>query len=342
MNDDLQDRLLAAVREANRTPPVKFEKPSSVEVGQVRRLRAYDDDLETTLVLLLRVDDEVGFATVIGVSSPSDEATVRDLVVPRGTLGLPFDLVLKVDGVATAWTVQLSETPVVCSLPSDIVDLARRAPRMASHDLATEANAIGISAGSITPQTGDHLWWQIGRAAEHLAKLAAPCHEALVKQPIADPAILPSLILRGNESDRVAAVDLGNALHSKSVEPSPEGLSAFRETFLNATPPDPDIMRLLQSHFLEDLLRQSVDESPAPSASSKESSFAVARNLPEGLNDDPLELVVARCDQSGERSTRVWTSSHLWMRTTSVLHTQVRSHRHAIVVEFGPSSKERA
>ena len=85
MNEELRDRLLGAIRAANQSAPVKkFETPSSVKVGQVRRLRAYDDDLESILVLLLHVDEEAGYSTVVGVISPKDEATVRDLVVgPR-------------------------------------------------------------------------------------------------------------------------------------------------------------------------------------------------------------------------------------------------------------------
>jgi hypothetical protein len=178
MNEDPRDRLLAAVKAANQSGPVEFDTPSSVEVGQVRRLRAYDDELNSMLVLVLHVEDVAGWAKLVGVTSPRDEATVRDLVVKRGTAGSPFDLVLQVDGVATAWATQLSETPLVCSLSKPIVDLARRAPRMTTQELATEADATGISTGSLRPQLGDPLWWEIGRTAEHLAKLTDPCHEA--------------------------------------------------------------------------------------------------------------------------------------------------------------------
>jgi hypothetical protein len=334
MSEDHKERLLAAVTAANQSSPVKFDKPLSVEVGQVRRLRSYDDDLDTVLVLVMHVDEDFASANVIGAGSPVDGATTRDLVVSRATSGFPFDLFLRVGGVATAWTVQLSGTPVVGSLPIRIVNLARRAPQMASHELAAEAEAVGISTGSLRPQKGDPLWWQIGRTAEHLARLTDACHEAMLSQTIADPAILPSLILRGDEIDRSAALALSDAVGSESVVLTAESWDSFGEALSDTKVRDPDVMRLLERGFLQGALHHSAMGSPVPTAQVEEPTKAPARNIPTGLARDPLSRLVARCAHSGERSTRIATSGHLWAEDSCVFHTTVGGHRHAILAEF--------
>lgn len=339
MDDDPRDRLLAAVRAANQSGPVKFDTPSSVEVGQVRRLRAYDDELDSMLVLLLHVDDDAGWAKLIGVTSPADEATVRDLVVQRETAGSPFDLVLRVDGVATAWTTQLSETPVVCSLPKRIVDLARRS-RMKTNELATEAEAAGISTGSLRPQIGDPLWWDIGRTAEHLATLTDACHEAMLKPAIADPAILPSLFLRGNEADQAAFFALCDARDKDAVQLSPESFESWGE-FPRSNLCKQDLLRLLERRFLQDALRFATTDISMATVGSEEPTVRPARDVPSSLPGDPLARLVGRCAGAGEQSTRVWTTGHLWREESSVFHTTVGGHRHAILAEVGTLSEER-
>jgi hypothetical protein len=340
MNKRAQDRLLTAVRAANKSAPVKFGKPFSVEVGQVRRLRAYDDDLDTMLVLLLHVDDDVGTAKVIGVSSPSDEATVRDLVVQRGTAGLPFDVILRVDGLATAWTTQLSGTPVVGTLPDQIVDLARRAPRMTSQELATEAEAVAVSTGSLRPQIGDPLWWEIGRRAEHLARLSDACHEAMLKPPIADPAILPSL-LQGNDADQGAFFALCDALDKGAVLLSRESLESWGEALPPSNMRNQDLLRLFERRFLQVALRFSTADTPMASGESAEPTVRPARDLPSSVSDDPLPRLVATCAHSGEQSTHIWTSAHIWRERQSVFHTTVGGHRHAILADIDKSTEER-
>ncbi|RFZ47390.1 hypothetical protein MSS4_03388 [Mycobacterium marinum] len=344
MNEELRDRLLGEIRAAGQSRPVKLETPSSVEAGQVRRLRAYDDDLESILALLLHVDEEGGFATVVSVVSPKDEATVRDLVIDRASTGLPFDLVLRVDGVSTAWNTQLSGTPVVTSLPRPVTELARRGPRLSNDELATEAAALGIGSGELIPQAGDHLWWEIGRGAEHLARLTASCHEGLVKPPIVDPAILPSLLSNEDKADWAEAMAVIDAISSDRAELPPEAWDSCEEVLAQnhyrvvlapeTVTRDPDSWRLVERRFLEAALRCPAAVAPSQSEPIGGPVVGPERDIPMGLTQDPLKRLVARAAQAGERSTRIVTIDRLWREEGSVFHTTVGGHRHAIIAEF--------
>ena len=249
-------------------------------------------------------------------------------------MGLPFDLVLRIDGVSTAWNAQLSGTPVVSSLPHPIVELARRGAHLSNEELATEAAVVGLACGELEPQAGDHLWWEIGRAAEHLARLTASCHEGLIKPPVADPAILPSLLTSEDKTDWAEAMAVIDAISSDRAELPPEAWDSCEEVLSRAVTRNQDSWRLVERRFLEAALRCSASEPPSHSEPIEEPILGPARDIPMGLTQDPLKRLVARVAKSGERSTRIVTIERLWREERNVFHTTVGGHRHAIIAEF--------
>lgn len=343
MSDErLKDEILAAVNAARNAPPHRFQKPLEVQPGQVRQLIAYDNDSDSTLVLVLSVDEISATAKIVGVSSPAFDATYRDLVVDRSASDLPFELVIRSDGPATAWCVQLAATPQVGSINRSIVELAASASRMTNEQLASAAADIGIVVGQLRPRVGDHLWWSIGRASNNLARLTAECHEALVSEPVADPAILPSLVLRGDESDKSAAIALGDALAMEAIEDSQETWAALDEAFSATSVRDQDTMRLLERHFLERLLKGSntIGARRPKNINLELADLEAVRELPAGLNRDPLLELLSRSAEAGSRSTRIWTAHHLWTGPNAVVHTVVGQHRHAVIGEYEIDAEE--
>ena len=339
MSRDFREELLASVRQFGQTPrAAAVAKPVDVEPGQIRMLRAYDDDLDSMLVLVQSVDEDLSYAKVIGAISPVEDATVRNLVIERAYSEFQFDLALRVDAVATVWLTQLSATPVVGSVPPEVVDLARVAPRLSRFELARDAEALGLSTGSAVPQTGDPLWWSIGAGAEHLAKLSDSCHEALLREPVADPAILPSLIMRASRGDMSAAVSLKDAIDAGETVLTSEGWEACREPLARTQVRNPDMWRLLQLDFLESALRNSPELSAAP-MENPQTRLAGYRALPAGLVD-PLEDLVSISSEAGESSSRIWTSSHLWASPSRVIHSQIQGRNHALIAEFDESIEE--
>jgi len=339
MSRDFREELLASVRQSGQTAKAAaVAKPIEVQPGQIRMLRAYDDDLDSMLVLVQYVDEDLSYAKVVGAISPVEDATVRNLVIDRVYSEFPFDLALRVDAVATVWLTQLSATPVVGSVSPEVVDLACVAPRLSRSELARDAEAMGLSTGLAVPQTGDPLWWSIGAGAEHLAKLSDSCHEALLREPVADPAILPSLIMRASLDDKNAALALKDALASGQAILTSEAWEACREPLARTQVRDPDVWRLLQMEFLEGALRHSAS-SGSPPTESVEPRLSGSRAMPAGLID-PLEDLVAASSDSGNSSSRIWTSGHLWASPSRVVHTTVGSRNFTIISEFDAITEE--
>jgi hypothetical protein len=200
--------------------------------------------------------------------------------------------------------------------------------------LAMEAEAAGIVTGSQVPQAGDHLWWAIGRAAEHLARLTASCHEALVKPPVVDPAILPSLLSGENKADWAEALLVIDAVGADGAEIPPEAWDSCEEVLSHTVTRDQDSWRLVERRFLETALSRPAAASPSHSEPIGEPVLGPGRDIPTGLTEDPLKRLVARVAQAGERSTRIVTIGRLWREERSVFHTTVGGHRHAILAEL--------
>jgi hypothetical protein len=334
--------LLAAIDSAGKVAPHRFQIPVEVSPGQIRQLVAYDDNLDSALVLVLAVDEFAATAKVASVSSPVIDATYRDLVVHRSVSGFPFDFTIRSDGPASAWCVQLAGTPQVGSINPEIVKLAARAPFLNNGELAVASEEIGISLGPGRPRLGDHLWWSIGRSADNLARLTAECYEAMVSEPVADPAILPALILRSDETDKAAAMAMGKALARETIQDSPETWDALDNALAVTDARDQDAMRLLERYFLERFLKaDSTMATIGPEADNPASQgFEVVRELPENLDRDPLVELLGRSARAGNRSTRIWTAHHLWTTPSVVVHTVIGEHKHAVIGEFEIEAEE--
>jgi hypothetical protein len=341
-DEQLKAELLAAVNAARNVPPHRFQKPLEVQPGQVRQLIAYDNDSDSMLVLVLSVDEISATAKIAGVSSPAFDATHRDLVVDRLVSDLPFELLIRSDGPATAWCVQLAATPQVGMVNRSIVELAASAPRLTNEQLASAAADIGIAVGRLRPRVGDHLWWSVGRASNNLARLTAECHEAMVSEPVADPAILPSLVLRGDDSDKSAAIAMGDALTMELIEESPETWAALDEALSATSARDQDTMRLLERHFLERILKgtNTIGTLGEKISNPELADVKAIRELPAGLNRDPLLELLDRSARAGNRSTRIWTAHHLWTEASAVVHTVIGQHKHAVIGEYEIDAEE--
>nr|MDT0522359.1 hypothetical protein [Streptomyces sp. DSM 41633] len=89
MTERARRGLTEQLAAASASKPLALSGSASVVAGQVRRLRAYDDDMDSMLVLVLAVDSAAASATVVAVASPVDQATTRDIVVGRAGTGVP-------------------------------------------------------------------------------------------------------------------------------------------------------------------------------------------------------------------------------------------------------------
>jgi hypothetical protein len=335
MNEAVRKDLLATVNGARATAPWSFTKPTEVEAGQVRQLVSYDDSSVAILVMVLSVDPAAATAKVVAVGSPAADATVRDLVIDRSQTGFPFDLLVRSDGPATAWAVQLAGTRMVGNVKPKVVELAIRAARLSSDELAEASTEAGVAVGLLRPRVGDQLWWRIGRSSDKLARLTAECHEAMITDPVADPAILPSLVLRGSLPDKAAASAMGGALDRGEIDESPETWEYFDEALAKTQLRDQDTLRILQRHFLERSLKGTGSKVDADTQNPSEYATAgIRRDIPPDMERDPLLTLLSRSARAGNRSTRVWTARHLWGSTQAVRHAAVGEGRHTLITEF--------
>lgn len=334
--DLLQQRTTAAT-----SKPLDLSGTATVAIGQVRRLRAYDDDMDSMLVVVLALNSSAGTATVVAAASPADHATTRDVVVRREGTGFPFDLYLMVDGLATVWTTQLQGTPTVGTLPHHVTEFAQHAHRLPTEQLSIHAAAAGAEAGTLTTQTGDHMWWQRGRVAEHLGRLSDSCHNAALAPLVADPAILSTLITRGDDMDWAATISMLDAYDAREVVVTDENWECSAAA-LSSAHAHPDVMRLIQGRFIDTMLR--ARRGPADDLDFDEQvvESLPERELPSGLLVDPLARLLSHAAASGYRSTHVWTSPHLWREETAVTHVVVHGSRHALITNYGVDAEEMA
>lgn len=334
MTERARRGLTEQLAAASASKPLALSGSASVVAGQVRRLRAYDDDMDSMLVLVLAVDSAAASATVVAAASPVDQATTRDIVVGRAVTGFPFDLYLMVDGVATVWTTQLEGTPTVGALPDTLTEFALRAHRLSAEQFSIQAAEAGAEAGSLQVRTGDHMWWHRGRVAEHLGRLSDSCHHAALAPVVADPAILSTLIVRGDDTDWAATISMLDAYDADEIVVTEENWESSAAA-LSSAHAHPDVMRLIQGRFIDTVLR----ESRRPAVPLEPDVDAVdalpRRELPPSLGADPLARLVARTAASGHRATHVWTSPHLWREESTVTHVVVHGARHALITDYG-------
>jgi hypothetical protein len=106
--------LPAWVKDAQRrfaqrpTPRISANWPALPAIGELRIMEPIEGGpAEPRLVCVLGVDQDEGMAEVALVSNETELATDRDLEVPTGASGLPFDLLVQADRVARVWLIRL-------------------------------------------------------------------------------------------------------------------------------------------------------------------------------------------------------------------------------------------
>lgn len=341
MREDVRKQILAQIHSASgATSPRRLTAPAAVQVGQVRKLLAYDNDRDSMLVLVVGVDYSRATATVVVTSSPAEHATKRDIILRRDVTGFPFETVVMVDIIAKVWITQLDGTRMVGSLPGQFCDFASTAHRLPSDELASGAQEIGAEIGALEPHVGDHMWWLRGQTAEHLAKLSDSCHQASLAPVVADPAIVSTLIARGATADWAATIALVDACNAEEVIVTDETLMSSA-TALSTTRTSPDVLRFIQGHFMDEVLRASSVEHDSPRTSSAETYHSLPkRSIPIHLGDDPLLELVSNAVDHGEAGTHIWTSAHLWAEEKSVSHLVVNGIRHPLLAQFDARHEE--
>lgn len=340
LDEQAREQFLEQVRAAAKPPP-KSTNPADVSIGQVRKLRAYDDDRDSMLVLVVGVDEIHATATVVVVRSPADQATKRDLVLSREVTGFPFDTVVMVDVIAKVWTTQLDRTRTVGTLSALITDVAWHGHQLSSEEFASKAVEVGGEVGELDPHVGDHMWWLRGQTAEHLARLSDSCHQASLAPVVADPAILPSLIARESAADWEATIALIDAREVDDVIVTDETLT-FSAVTLSEVRTSPDVLRLIQSHFMDAALRASVEHDPHVTTSAETFRAIPNREVPESFGGDPLVDLLSRSVDAGEACTHIWTSPHLWHAEENVRHLLINNIRHPLITEYNNRVEEMA
>jgi hypothetical protein len=156
----------------------------------------------------------------------------------------------------------------------------------------------------------------------------------LVKPPVVDPAILPSLLSGESKTDWAEALAVIDAVSTDGAELPPEAWDSCEEILSHTVTRDQDSWRLIERRFLEAALRRPAVASPSHSEQIGEPVLGPERDLPTGLTEDPLKRLLTRASEAGERCTRIVTIDRLWHEELSVFHTKIGGHRHAIRAEI--------